>query len=129
MGSDATAFALAAAWERWDEVQHVNNPAGYVYAIGRNHARRERMRESRVVNLLPDVTHDIESWVEPKLPEALGRLSERQRLAVMLVYGLGWSLGDVAELIGVSKSTVQTQADRGMKRLRRMIGVNDAQEP
>lgn len=45
----------------------------------------------------------------------------------MLVHGLEWTLGEVAELLGVTKSTVQTQAERGMAKLRKRIGVDDDQ--
>jgi DNA-directed RNA polymerase specialized sigma24 family protein len=43
----------------------------------------------------------------------------------MLIHGLGWSYSEVAELLGVSKGTVQTQTGRGVARLRRQIGVSD----
>ena len=65
-------------------------------------------------------------WVEPGLPAALACLSERQRTAVMLVYGLEWSFAEVAELLDVSKGTVQTQAGRGMAKLRKELGGGDA---
>ena len=48
-------------------------------------------------------------WVEPSLPQALADLSEKQRTAVMLVHGLEWTYSEVAELLGVSKSTDQSQ--------------------
>ena len=50
-------------------------------------------------------------------------LSDRERIAVMLVNGFEWSLAEVAELLGVSKSTVQTHAERGMAKLRAGMGV------
>ncbi|MGI8514455.1 MAG: sigma factor-like helix-turn-helix DNA-binding protein [Acidimicrobiia bacterium] len=34
---------------------------------------------------------------------------------VLLVYGYDWRLSEVAETLGVSKSTVQTHADRAMR--------------
>jgi RNA polymerase sigma factor (sigma-70 family) len=60
---------------------------------------------------------------EPGLPGALSGLSERQRVAVMLVHCFEWSLGEVAEHLGVSKGTVQKHLDRGMVSLRRELGV------
>ena len=58
------------------------------------------------------------------LPDALGRLSEPQRVAVMLVCGLEWTYTEVADLLGVSKSTVQTQLERGLVKLRKTMGVD-----
>jgi DNA-directed RNA polymerase specialized sigma subunit len=56
---------------------------------------------------------------------ALAALSERQRLAVVLVHGFGYTLREVAELIGIRQTTVQNHVARGLTRLRLMLGVND----
>ena len=53
----------------------------------------------------------------------LAGLSDRERITVMLVNGFEWSLAEVAELLGVSKSTVQTHTERGMAKLRAGMGV------
>jgi DNA-directed RNA polymerase specialized sigma24 family protein len=60
--------------------------------------------------------------VEPGLARAVAELSERQRLAVLLVHSAGWTLAEVAQLTGVSTSTVQRHVDRGLAKLRRRIG-------
>jgi DNA-directed RNA polymerase specialized sigma24 family protein len=118
-GREGAAEALAYGWEHWDRIGMMSNPAGYLYRVGRDHARR--MRPRRV-----PVTQTVEHpdwWVEPGLPAALARLSERQRLVVGLLYGYQWSMGEVAALLDVSKGTVQSYADRGLRRLRRKLGV------
>ena len=120
-GREATAEALAYGWEHWEQVRGMDNPAGYLWGVGRNHARRQRS----VKPLLSDVPVEAMPWIEPGLSKALGALSERQRLAVMLIHGLEWTYSEVAELLGVSKGTVQTQAERGMVRLRRLVGVSN----
>ena len=61
--------------------------------------------------------------VEPALAESLSRLPERQRTVVVLLHCFEWSMSEVAALLGVSKSTVQNHAERGMARLRRRLGV------
>jgi RNA polymerase sigma factor (sigma-70 family) len=53
----------------------------------------------------------------------LARLSERQRLAVVLIHGYEWTHIEVANLVGVSVSTVQQHAERGMAKLRVAIGA------
>ena len=118
-GRDATAEALAYGWEHWDELQQMRNPAGYLYKVGRSRSRRF-YRQPPV--LPPTQPHRIPD-VEPGLPAALARLSERQRVIVILVHSLGWSQTDVAELLGVSLGTVHTHLARGMKRLSAELGV------
>lgn len=119
IGSESAAEALAFGWENWERVGQMPNPAGYLFGVGRNKARRHRSR--RVAFPVPPVGHEFE--VEPGIPEALSRLSEKQRVTVLLVYGDEWTWPEVAELLGVSVSTVQKHLERGMSKLRRSIGV------
>ena len=123
LGRDATAHALAYGWEHWDRIGDMDNPSGYLWVVGRNHARREKAPTIS----LPNAPSTRLPWLEPMLPEALARLSEGERVAVMLIHGLEWTYGEVAELLGVSKSTVQTQAERGMAKLRGQLGTQDDQ--
>lgn len=118
-GADAAAEALEYGWANWDRVRAMDNPVGYLYTVGRNRGRR-RFRSRRPLfdrvdaARLPDV--------EPKLPEALARLSERQRVVVVLVHCYQWSQSEVGDWLGLSRSSVQNHLERGMKSLRRSIG-------
>ena len=119
LGRDAAADALAHAWVHWDVVSVTENRLGYVYGVGRNMARRSALRRPVFapvsVERLPDV--------EPKLPAAIAALPERQRVVITLVYGYEWTLSEVAELLGTTKTTVQNHAERGLARLRKSLGV------
>ena len=39
-GREGAAEALAYRWEHWDRIGKMENPAGYLYQVGRDHARR-----------------------------------------------------------------------------------------
>lgn len=120
-GRDATAEALAWAWEHWSRVQGMDNPGGYLYRLGRNRAT-SLLRRRPVFPLLPDSAgHEL--WVEPGLPSALARLSEMQRVAVLLIHGFGWTYREVAAHLGVGTSTVQSHAERGMAKLQHDLKV------
>jgi DNA-directed RNA polymerase specialized sigma24 family protein len=116
-GLDATADALSHGWEHWESVREMDNPAGYLWGVGRNKARK-RLRSRPV---FPEVPADHVPWVEPGLPMAMASLSESQRAAVLLIHGFEWTHAEVAELLGVSVSTVQKHAERGMAKLRQQI--------
>lgn len=118
-GREATAEALAYAWEHWTELERMDNPTGYLYRVGRS---RTRGRNQRVVFTRPDAS---DQWFEPGLAPALALLTERQRLAVGLVHGFGWTLREVAELTGLRVTTVQNHLDRGLARLRSILGVRE----
>ena len=120
LGREATAEALAYGWEHWSRIRVMDNPTGYLYRVGLNHGRRTRRRRVS----LPQVPVAKLPWVEPGLPAALARLPEQQRVAVYLVCGHEWSMSEVADLLGVSKGTVQKHVERAMSRLRRRLGVD-----
>lgn len=116
-GRDATAEALAYAWEHWDRVVLLDNPVGYLYRVAQSRSRRRR---TRVVFTI-DTSADVE--VEPGLPRALARLSPKQRLAVVLVHGFDWSVDDVATLTGTAPTSIRSHLERGLRRLRRELGA------
>jgi RNA polymerase sigma factor (sigma-70 family) len=119
-GRDATAEALAYAFEHWDRLQHVANLPGYLFRVGQTRGRRRRQR---VLFAVPD---SAEHAFEPGLPAALASLTERQRIAVVLVHGYGYTMREVAELTGIRLTTVQNHLNRGLARLRTTLGVTDA---
>lgn len=118
-GRDATAEALAWAWEHWGEVQAMENPAGYLYRVGTSRSRGRRRA------LLPVRSASTPADYEPGLGPALASLTERQRAVVVLVHGCGWSYTEVAEALGVAKSSVGTHVARAMEQLRAQLGVEE----
>ncbi len=62
--------------------------------------------------------------VEPELAAALSELTDRQRTAVVLVSGYGWTLREVGELDDISPSTVAAHLRRGLEQLRNHLGVD-----
>lgn len=123
VGAEAAAEAMAFGWESWERVSRMENSAGYLFKVGRDRARRIRSRQRRDLPLFHGVDPLPEDWFEPGLPGALETLSEKQRSAVILRHGYGWSLADVAQVLGVGIPTVQKHAERGLARLRRELGV------
>ena len=125
VGSEAAAEAFAYGWEHWDKVGAMVNPAGYLYRVGQSRSRRffRARRLFRSSASFPPPVEHSEPWVEPELPAALQRLSDKQRTAVMAVHGFHLSVREAADLLGVSASTVQQNAERGLAHLRESLGV------
>jgi RNA polymerase sigma-70 factor (ECF subfamily) len=121
LGRDAAAEALSYGWEHWDRVSAMDNPAGYLFVVGN---RRGRELDRRLVFPLVLPVDEGAPWVEPGLPDALALLSERQRVATLLVHGGGWTYVEVADLFGVDRGTVKKHADRGLEKLRSAMEVN-----
>jgi RNA polymerase sigma-70 factor (ECF subfamily) len=123
VGCDSTDSALAWAWEHWDRVHAMNNPAGYVYRVAQTHARRA-LRGGRPVTLPPECSPanpDEQVGVDGDLVDALQALPERQRLAVILVHVHGWTPAEVADFTGTPAVTVRSHLRRGLRALRRTL--------
>ena len=117
-GREATAEALAWAWGHRDRLDDLQNPLGYLYRVGQSRTRIRRIR------ILPSRSEWQEPWIEPRLARGLASLTERQRVAVVLVHCYGWTLREVADLLGVKVTTVQNHVERGLDRLRLVLGVD-----
>jgi RNA polymerase sigma factor (sigma-70 family) len=126
VGRDAAAEALAWGWQHWDELRGKSNPEGYLFTIGRNSARRRLRRDARG-RVLERSRHERDPAgapdAEPGLTAALAALSERQRTAVLLVHGHGYTLTEAATAMDCSPSTVRNHLARGLARLRAALGV------
>ncbi len=118
-GREAAADALVYAWVHWDRVGSMEYPVAYLYRVGRSAARKYRWRPAVVEPPGPVSL----PWVEPALEPALRRLSDRQRLAVVLRYSFGYTYDEIAHVMGVSISTVQKHAERALVKLRRRLEV------
>lgn len=118
-GREATAGALAWAWEHWDRLQGVDNRMSYLYRVGQSAIRRRR------TPVVFTRTAYSEPWFEPALAPALAALTERQRTAVVLIHGFDWTMREVAELTGTRISTVQSHLERGLSSLRSSMEVPD----
>lgn len=124
-GREATAEALAFAWERWDFVQKLDNPVAYLFTVGRSRTRA-RARKQGQFTISEPATEGAPRDFEPGLEAALARLSTRQRTAVLLVVGCEWSYAEVGKYLGIRRATVQKHVDRALARLRHSLGDADS---
>jgi RNA polymerase sigma-70 factor (sigma-E family) len=121
---DLVQSALAKTYLAWDRIQDRGAVDGYVRrAIVNTHIswwRRRRLEEyptdeipDRAVMDEPE-SSDLHDW----LRQAIDRLPQRMRAAVMLRYYEDMTEAEVAEVLGVSLGTVKSTVSRAMAKLR-----------
>ena len=124
-GQAAALDALSWAWEHWSDVRVMANPVGYLYRVGQTAARRQQVRP------IPIDASTFRQYgipeINPELITALGALTVQQRSSVMLVHAFGWTIRDVAAMLELAPSTVQTHVERGLARLRDRLEERDDQ--
>lgn len=128
LAGEALSEAMEYGWRHWERIERMKNPEGYMWAVGRSKARtllrsRGRWQLAQAAAPMPAVPNPS-PWVEPGLPAAMARLSERQRVSVFLLHGHDWPHSEVASFLGISVPTVQKHAERGMAKLRKALGAN-----
>lgn len=122
LGGEATADALAYAWEHLERLCAMDNPAGYLWRVGQTSVRRmtrRRWREQPWPGPAADRrTSPAADLGDPGLQAALSRLTLHQRVAVVLVHGFAYTLAEAAAVLGCSVSSLRNHLDRGLTRLR-----------
>jgi RNA polymerase sigma-70 factor (ECF subfamily) len=121
--------AFVRVWERWDRVAHHPDPVGYLYRTAFNLVRQRRRRLRRAAlrrieaNLPTDPFAAVDDLVD--VAEALRRLSERQRAALVLTELLDLDSAEAAHLLRVRPGTVRSLASQGRAALRDVLGGAD----
>lgn len=123
IGLDATDEALLKAWRNWSQVSEMTNPVGYLFRVGQSAARphlRWRSRKASL-NFPPEGLHD-NTKDRTDLFDALRRLNNDQRVAVILVKAHGHTYAEAAEALGVTKAALGNYLRRGLQALRDQLG-------
>lgn len=120
-GREAAVDALSWAWEHWDQAARLDHPVRYLYRVGVSARRRFASRPVPVDDHPPQDAPEL----SVELYSALGELPHQQRCAVLLVVAYQWRQQEVADLLGVSPSTVHAHLSRGRERLRELLEVHD----
>ena len=120
---EMTQEAFVRALRRWSKVSRMTNPAGWVVVVAVN-ADRRRWRRERPPQLddqtLSAATEDHASAVATAIDvrEALGRLSSRQRAAVVLRYLTDLPVADIATALNCAEGTAKATLHQALAILR-----------
>lgn len=116
----AEAFARAIAYRRG-----IRDPLAWIYRTAFRLAAEE-MRRDRSHPAGPDRT--VEPQELGELLDALRRLSPNQCAAIVLRFEEGLSVEEVARRMGIVVPTVRVHIHRGRKRLRELLGTEEAND-
>ena len=85
--------------------------------------RQKREQEAYMQSTLNQADTEAEVWPQlaPRLDEALGRLGERDRNAIVLRYFENKSLREVGEAIGAGEDAAKMRVNRALEKLRKIF--------
>lgn len=119
---DIVQDAFLRVWERWAKVSSMESPTGYLHHaamnIFRNRYRRARLGLRSAIGAAPPV--DAFGSVEDRISvsSALGRLTRKQRAALVLTDLLGYPADEAGRMLGVRASTVRSLSSTARAALR-----------
>jgi RNA polymerase sigma-70 factor, ECF subfamily len=121
VASDAVAEAFAQVLRRGDEVR---DPERWVWRAAFRIAAGELKERRRSGVAARPGSYELEAPARD-LVLALGTLSERQRVSVVLHDGAGYPSKEVARIIGSTEAAVRVHLMRGRRRLRELLKEDD----
>jgi RNA polymerase sigma-70 factor, ECF subfamily len=123
LASDALDEAFVRAIERWERVRHLASPGGWVWSTATNVVRR-RLRRHRIEAraFLRNAATERDAMTGPSgdhldLHDALLKLPDRQRTAVVLHYIADLPTSEVAAVMEVAEGTVHATLHQARQRL------------
>jgi RNA polymerase sigma-70 factor (sigma-E family) len=121
---DLAQDAFVKACQRWDRVQHMDNPTGYLYRTAvnahRSSLRRVALAARRTLSLQQSDPIS-QSDDRDRIRRALAALPMNQREAVVLVEWLGMSDVEASQALGISPVAVRVRISRAKASLRFLI--------
>ena len=122
--------AFLKLWERWDRIETIDDPTGYLFRVALNGFRMRRRRAAVAVRKVTPVPEDRDLFADADMRadvrQLLLGLAPRQRAALLLVDLLGYSSEQAARILRVRPSTVRALATQGRRALRAEEGARDA---
>jgi RNA polymerase sigma-70 factor (ECF subfamily) len=121
VASDITAEAFARLLGRWTRI---DNPRSYLYAIAANLIKdhwRRISRERNAVSRAYAARTTVSAWQpaeETDLRVVIEALPQRLRAEVLLYYGAGFQVREVAAMVGRPAGTVKADLYRARARLK-----------
>ena len=122
--------AFLKVWERWERVDAMDDPVGYLYRTAMNLFRKRYRRAvlaiRRSIGLAPTRDDFADADDREIVRQVLSTLPPRQRAALVLTELLGFSPNDAGRALGVQASTVRSLSHQGRASFRRAMEVDDA---
>jgi len=122
VASDAVSEAFAQAIARGPAVQDLSR---WVWKSAFSIARGDLKRRGRHASAMPELPAEVPTETID-LVRALAKLTPKQRASVVLHHYAGYSTKETATIIGSTAGAVGMHLDRGRKRLRDLLGDDDA---
>ena len=120
--------AFLKLWERWDRVDRLDDPKGYLFRVALNGFRMRSRAARRAARRLVRFESARDPFDEIELREDVRRLllglAPRQRAALLLLDMYGYGSEEAARMMGIRRSTVRSLATKARAVIRTTGSMN-----
>lgn len=117
MNDEDAADAILGCWEKLHTLKQEKYFKTWLTRILINHCYDMRKKQQRMTTMEDYEEPVAEDQYNVELKEALRQLDEKYRIVMVLYYSEGYQTGEIAELLEIPRSTVQTRLQRGREKL------------
>ena len=128
LARDVADEAVVRAYERWDRVGSMANPAGWVYRVAINIGRRRHRRRAIEARLLRRERASFVPGPTEDLFLLVADLPPRQKLAVVLRHVGHLSEPEIGDAMGIARGTVSATLRSAHQTLREQFGEPTAND-
>ena len=135
LADDLVQETITKAWAKFDTFQEGTNLKAWLFTILRNEFYTYHRRQRREVQDSDGKADQLVTHAEQHghmnledFKKALGRVSEDQREALILVGASGFSYEEAAEICGVAVGTIKSRVNRARNRLCELLYVKSMDE-
>ena len=115
--ADAIQDTILGCWEKLHTLKQEKYFKTWLTRILINHCYDMRKKQQRMTTMEDYEEPVAEDQYNVELKEALRQLDEKYRIVMVLYYSEGYQTGEIAELLEIPRSTVQTRLQRGREKL------------
>jgi RNA polymerase sigma factor (sigma-70 family) len=119
--------AFLRLWERWHEIERIDDPTAYLFRVSLNAFRSRRRRAATALRRVSPMVEVRDEFTDAEMRADVRRLllgcTPRQRAALVLVDLLGYPSEQAARILGVRPSTVRALATQGRQSIRGTEGA------
>ena len=117
--ADAIQETILVCWEKIGTLKHNCYFKTWLIRILINKCYDIRKSQEKIISMETYEESYVEDVSNLTLKEALSQLDEKYRIVLMLYYGQGYRTSEIADILKIPKSTIQTRLERGRKQLKR----------
>ena len=115
--ADAIQDTILVCWEKLQTLKEEKYFKTWITRVLINRCYDIRKKQQRITAMEDFEEPSAEDQYNVELKEALGQLDEKYRIVMVLYYSEGYQTGEIAELLEIPRSTVQTRLQRGREKL------------